>query len=183
MIILIFYYGEYFTITGDHITIDKDDPNKITYEYPLDVDATAYGNIDLTNDGRRYVWNFKCLEIKPEEGSGGVVKIGINNSRDIRDLVKVHKKTKKYYEFKSCYSSGNMYNMGYCTKWAANQSYLEEDPDWYSSDEEFVSGDQVRMELDTKHKTLIYYKNKKKIGNWITDVQLDPLKQKNFSWM
>ena len=53
-----------------------------------------------------------------------------------------------------------------------NESY-QYDNGWYSSDEEFEAGDEVTMELDTRNKTLMYYRNGTKIKNWFENIKFD----------
>lgn len=176
VMILIFYYGEYFTTADDYITIDEDNPNKITYDCHEDkiVISTVYGNIDVADDGkwRKYIWNFKCLELKPDPGEYGAIRIAIDNSREHKSLTSAKQSGKKYYGYESCHSGIGLGNYG-CSTTNTKNAVLMEDSDWDSSDGEFETGDQVTMELDTKDRTLMYYKNGNKLGTWIKNVPID----------
>lgn len=174
-IILIFYTGEYFTKAGDDIIIDESNPCKISYDNSnmLAHTSTAYGRIDITDDGinRKYIWNFKCLNIKPDSGDDGKLLIGIDGSQKSELNKSFNKSTGKYYGFEcDYYNDGTQYGSITTHHW---DSYRHDSDDWNSMDEEFETGDEVRMELDTKDRTLIYYKNGNKIGNWFEQIEFD----------
>ena len=145
IIILIFYYGEHFSIAGDKITIDQANPNKISYHRVRGSRSTAYGNIDITSDNahNKYIWDFKCTNIDGgKKVTRGNVLIGIDASKkgNLNDLLS---SSSKYYAFKSSWSRFGGY--GWCTVSGNALEDIAQD-DWDSDDGEFETGDQITMD-------------------------------------
>ena len=171
IIILIFYYGEYFAVAGDYIDIDNSDVNVISFESEnKDRFSTAYGNIDITATGKKkYIWDFKCTKIEPNFVGTGALFIGMDNSGK-QALNESTTNSQRYYTFTSYYYDHNN-GLGYaCGKMMNN---YDEDPGYSSPDEEFKENDEIRMELDTNDKTLLYFRNGSKIGSWCKNINFD----------
>ena len=103
--ILLFYYGEYFTIADKHIAIDSYDPGIISFDSGDGGSlSTGYGNIDVTNEGqKKNIWDFRCAKVNPmTTNSSGSLFIGIDGS-GMHELNGSLTCSKKYYAFQSYY--------------------------------------------------------------------------------
>lgn len=131
-----------------------------------------YGNVDIARDRKKYkyIWNFRCWNIKPFRGP---MCIGIA----VRTKESPNRCVTSYY---------NPYHYSLITRWRPlsgdshfmcfgrgpmNSGMCNKDHD-HDPKDEFKTGDEIRMELNTKKKSLIYYKNGDKVGTSIKNIQL-----------
>eukprot|EP01084_Bolivina_argentea_P285526 489659_1 len=137
--IILFYYqsAEVFTLYGSGMNFDTNN-NIITKVNGLSAE-TAYGNIDIraNNTQCRYLWIIKILSTEK-----GRVYIGVDSSN------KIHLHTNYTISNASCYYS---YGNG--------RKYSNELPGGKLYGYMFYNRFIIKMEINTKQKTLKYYTN------------------------
>ena len=154
-IILIFYYGEYFAVCGYNIKMK----NATIISYSNPGRATAYGHIDIVHDTKKkYIWKFKLLKFNPYTAVGSCIWIGIDSWAN----------TAEHYGLLVSNGIDGFGVFVQCVPHKATTSNEENsDPKYYL----YQHGLEIRMELDTKNKTLIYYISGKKFEIWINDIK------------
>ena len=176
-IILIFYYGEYFNLYGDKIQVNEDHPRLITYEDVSEMwsPSRAYGNIDVFGETEKiYIWTFKFMAVNTEWGD---IHIGINDNSSktskLSSFIDVSDTDQGYYGLKSSHCPFPSSLIVPLSGIACDEDSICASSMESSMDENFRTMDEIRMELDTREKTLVYYINDSKCRVWFENIKFD----------
>ena len=170
LVIGYYHNPEYFALFPESITIN-DDKNKAIHNPQTISGISIFGNMKISKNmhSNKFIWTIKISG--PSSGLAIAIGIDADSSKNVEKLFDCNKNADgPFYAYESeLFYGSRQTNLNYYTPKEQSISHAEYGVSYAADNEDHT----LKMELNTKNKTLRYYVNGQDQGVAINDVMLD----------